>query len=368
MRNLSSHTRPPVVVILILLGFGTLIGSLSAPLQAQWQIKNDQGETVLKFGLLGQGWMQAAELPGGQSWSRNLYLRRLRLISGGTLHRQVTFFFDTDSPCLGKGEAGGKNTADIFIQDFFVTWSTGNRFKLDGGMILVPICYNCTQSAASLMSVDYGAYSFLASGPTTSRVGRDYGLQARGYVFNQNLEYRAGVFQGYRDQDSTTPFRYTARVAYQPFAKQTGVFYSGTHLGAQKALSLGASVDGQGDYRTYAMDLFYDQPVRGGDGITLQFDYLRHDGGTLLKSLPRQNAYLTEFGYYLHKTRLGFFGQLSWRDFLSAATCDENKMQFGVSRYFSGHNLSLKLGYGRLLKDGEAGRNEVVLQLQAFVF
>ena len=368
MRNIYSFSHRPVAAILILLGFGTLLGFFPTPLQAQWQIKNDQGETVLKFGLLGQGWLQATELPGGQGWSKNLYLRRLRLISGGTLHRQVTFFFDTDSPNLGKGEAGGKNTADIFIQDFFVTWSTGDQFKLDGGMILVPICYNCTQSAASLMSVDYGPHSFLTCVPTTTRVGRDYGLQARGYVFNQNLEYRAGVFQGYRDKDSTTPFRYTARVAYQPFAKQTGFFYSGTHLGTQKTLSLGASVDGQGDYRTYAMDLFYDQPVRGGDGITLQFDLLHHDGGTLLKSLPRQNVYLTELGYYLRKTRLGFFGQLSWRDFHSAATPDESKMQVGVSQYFSGHKLSLKVGYARLLKDDEAGRNEVVLQMQVFVF
>ena len=47
------------------------------------------------------------------------------------------------------------------------------------------------EEAASLLPIDYGPYTFANSAPTQSSVGRDTGIQARGYLANKRLEYRA---------------------------------------------------------------------------------------------------------------------------------------------------------------------------------
>ena len=74
--------------------------------------------------------------------------------------------------------------------------------------------YNHMQSAATLMAVDYGPYTFneidahhLAHRPRLRRRG------AR-LPGDDHLEYRAGVFQGLRGVNNTNAFRYAGRLAY----------------------------------------------------------------------------------------------------------------------------------------------------------
>ena len=340
------------------------------PASAEWRVESKDGETSIKFGFLVQPWAQAVETPDAANWSYNMFFRRLRLIAGGQVTKNFSFFVETDSPFLGRANLDGhKNTGDIFIQDLVLTYSTGDTFKVDVGLILVPTCYNCNTSAATLLPVDYSVFGFLSSAATDARVGRDYGAQARGYVFDRSLEYRAGVFQGYRGEQSTEPLRLAGRLSYHFFEKQTGLFYTGTSLGQKKILTVGASLDAQSDYRTYAFDLFYDQPVRGGDGVTFQVDWIRYNGGSFFpQGLPPQNALILEAGYYFQGPRIGLFGQWSGRDFTSATSLDEGKLQAGVAWYWMGRNLSLKLGLGRLSRDAAPDRNELILQLQTFMF
>ena len=348
-----------------------LLATLCAgPAPAEWRVASEDGETSIKFGFLIQPWAQAVETADAENWSYDMFFRRLRLMAGGQITKNFSFFVETDSPFLGRGDrAGNKNTGDIFIQDLVLTFSTGDTFKVDVGLILVPTCYNCNTSAAKLLPIDYSVLGFLSSVATNARVGRDYGAQVRGYLFSRSLEYRAGVFQGDRGEHSTEPLRLAGRVSYHFFEKQTGLFYTGTSLGRKKILTVGASLDTQSDYRTYAFDLFYDQPVRGGDGVTFQVDWIRYNGGSFFPvGLPPQNALIVEVGYYFQGPRIGLFGQWSGRDFSAPSSLDEGKLQAGVAWYWMGRNLTLKLGLGRLTKDGLPERDEVLLQLQTFMF
>ncbi len=342
---------------------------IAAAAHAQLQITSEDGAFSLKFGLMTQLQARTLETADGDSTAKDLYFRRLRLLAGGKLGERWSFFLETDSPNLGLGTAdGSKSQSDVYIQDFIVTYTFSDMFHLDAGLILTPNAYNSEQSAAALLPVDYGPYSFLASGPTTSNVGRDYGVQARGYLADSHFEYRAGVYQGARGDNSTAPFRTVARVVWYPFEAQKGYFYTGTSLGKKKIVGVGASIDHQDDYSAYGADVFVDWPVNGGDGVTVQADWLRYDGGSTFTQLPEQDTMLLEAGYYLHSVHLSPFVQYATRDFAAASRPDESKLQAGVAWWLRGHNLNLKLGVGTLSRDGYPDRNLAQLQLQVFVF
>ncbi len=346
-----------------------LIMLVAAPVGAQLQIESKSGDQSIKVGFLVQGRLETLDSVDGNDTSQDLYLRRLRLLAGGQVMKNLSFFFETDSPNLGKGlPDGSKNSGDIFIQDFVLTYTFSRAFKLDGGLLLLPISYNSNVSATALLPPDYGPFSFQASAPTTSRVGRDYGILARGSLLNDHLEYRAGLLQGFRGDDSSEPFRTFARVAWYPFEALTGLFYTGTSLGTKHILSLGASYDVQDDYRSWAVDLFWDRPVGSGDSFTVQLDYLDQDGGDFLPEFRAQVNTLVELGWYFHRLKLSPFVQWARDDFDDGSLADEDRLQVGLAWFVKGHNLNVKLGYGWLQLDDLDDRNQFILQCQVFMF
>ncbi len=350
----------------------------SAPAAAQIQMTSADGKQSFKIGVLGQLQLESIDTANGKDKSDNIFLRRLRLLGNFKLSDQLTIFVDTDTPNLGKGNADGtKNNADLFIQDFIVTYAFSKEFQLDGGMLLLAQSYNHNQSAASLLAVDYGPYTFVESVPTTSRTGRDYGVQARGYLGDDHLEYRAGVFQGLRGVNNTNSFRYAGRLAYYVFGPETSYFYRGTSLGKTQTLSIGGSFDRQngdlpnhtsGTYKSYGVDLFWDQPVAGGDGFTLQADYNNVDGDILIPGLPKQKNSMVEAGYYFHTIKLMPYIQLARQDFDAANLLDEKRTQGGVAFWFSGHNSNLKLAWTKIDRDRSVKRNQFQIQYQVFQF
>lgn len=345
-----------------------LIALAAVPLQAQWQIQSPDGSSSIKFGFLAQ--MRAESLDTGADTAQNLFFRRLRLLAGGKLTDKLSFFMETDSPNLGKADSTGtKNAGDIFFQDFVVTYKpASDAFNLDTGMLLIETSHNSNQSAASLMAVDYGPYSFVSSGPIDARVGRDYGVRARGYLANDHFEYRAGIYQGKRGAASDNSFRYVGRVVYNVFGAEKGLFYRGTSLGKTQTLSFGASVDHQEDYDAWDGDIFWDQPLAGGNGFTLQADWINYDGDVFLPTLPKQDDAMVEVGFYSAATKLLPFVQYAKRNFDDPVLADEDQLQVGVGYMFRGHNGNLKFSYARLSKDGTSDRDQFWLNFQAFVF
>jgi hypothetical protein len=161
----------PIIVLVL------LIPAIS---HAQATIKvNDN--ISLRFGTLIQAWADSAQDATTKGYAENLFMRRMRILIGGTLSPTVSFFFETDNPNLGKAP---KNLGGGFItQDAFVEWKPrSSAFILDAGLMLPPLCRNCLESAATLLSLDYGSWSFVESAATQSSVGRDTGFQAKGYL------------------------------------------------------------------------------------------------------------------------------------------------------------------------------------------
>jgi len=352
----------------IWLALGLVALVLTAPAAlGQMQIKvNDN--TWMKFGLLLQTQADAQQDPITNAYSQNVFIRRVRLLLGGQLAPNVTFFVETDSPNLGKSlTTGTKNVQpSIFLQDAYVEYKFRDAIAIDAGLMLVSPSRNGLQSAASLLPVDYGAYTFAQSAATQSSVGRDTGIQAKGYLLGNKLEYRAGVFQGMRDEQNRE-LRFTGRVQYDFFDKENGFFYTGTYLGKKKVLAVGGGIDRQHKYLGYAFDAFLDYPLKYG-AITTQFDHIRYDGKSFLKSLPDQHDTLFEAGYLIGKTRFQPVVQLSRRDFSLATGNDEKRYGAGVNYFLSGHNANIKALYTHVDSRLTDSSRQFTIQFQFFYY
>jgi len=109
------------------------------PAQAAFKVETPNKSTI-KLGLLVQPQFQSSQPRFGtpasaaNGWGNNLYIRRTRVLIGGTLFGAFDYFFDTDFPNLFLGQnvtttdAVGvmttnvvKNTPGLNIQDAFIT-------------------------------------------------------------------------------------------------------------------------------------------------------------------------------------------------------------------------------------------------------
>ena len=349
---------------ILLIGFVLV----SAPARAQVVIKvND--DVNFKLGVLGQFWGEWLEDPAADDITQNLFVRRIRLLFGGQVAKNVTFFVETDAPNLGKQLADGKNISpQLVVQDAYGELKLHDAFALDAGLMFVPFSRNSVQTAASLLPIDYGAYTFSTSGPTQSTLGRDTGFQAKGYVFENRLEYRIGAFQGARDTGSHGSFRYTGRLQYQLLDPEPqGFFYAGTYLGAKKVLAVGAAFDTQDDYHAYDADVFLDYPV-GSGAVTAQLAYNRLDGDTTFSTLPEQNVVLVEAGYFLRDLKITPVFQFTNRGIVDATSGDETRWSLGVNYYWRAHNANVKAAYTRIEPRSLEAQNGFTIQLQLFYY
>jgi hypothetical protein len=295
---------------------------------------------------------------------------------GGKVTDRWTFFFETDSPNVGKTTGdkasnpnGIKDTGSIYIQDAYLTYNQGDWLKIDTGMMLIPLGHNHNQSAATLLAVDYGAYTFSESSAIGARVARDYGVQARGYPLGQHLEYRLGVFAGLRGTEARNSLRVAGRAVWYPFAADSGFFYAGTFQGSKRLVGVGAGFDTEDDYHSYAADVFVEQPVNeGAQGFTAQVGWMRFDGGVFLPNLPKQDSVFVEAGFHFLNGRLSPLAQYSRKTFQNPATPRQSAWQGGMVYWMAGHQRNIKVTAGRLHTDGQPDRTQVLVQLQLFYF
>jgi len=342
-----------------------IAGADAARAQAVIKVNDDVN---FKLGVLGQFQADSLEDPGADADIDNLFVRRVRLMFGGQVAKRVTFFIETDAPNLGKTLApGGKNIQpSMIVQDAYGEFAITDAFAIDAGLMFIPFSRNSLQSAATLLPIDYGPYTFSQSAPTQSTTGRDAGFQAKGYLFGEHLEFRLGAFDGTRDARSDNALRYAGRVQYDVFDTETGFFYTGSYLGKKKILAIGAAFDTQDDYHGYDADAFIDLPL-GPGAVTGQLAYNHFDGGTTLATLPEQHDVLFEAGYLIAKAKLTPVLQWSRRD-LVASTSDEDHWSVGLNYWWAAHNANVKAAYSRITPSGKARQNELTVQLQLFYF
>lgn len=336
---------------------------------ANAQVQVNAGPDVyFKLGILGQFQADTLEDPPTDTNINNVFVRRFRLLFGGQVTKNVTFFVETDTPNLGRRLATGKNIQPgVILQDAYGEFTVNDAFAVDAGLMFIPFSRNAVQSAATLLPIDYGAFTFSQSAPTQSSTGRDTGFQAKGYLLSDHLEYRIGVFQGFRNARSSNPFRYAGRAQYDFFDTEKGFFYTGTYLGKKRILAVGAAFDTQQDYHAYDVDAFLDYPV-GSGAVTGQFDYNRFNGDGMFVTLPKQNDELLELGYLISAWRLTPVLQWANRDLVHASTGDQRVWSVGANYWWAGHNANIKGAYSRITGTGLPTQNEFTVQLQLFYF
>ena len=361
-----------------------------APLGAG-PLKVEGRNAIIKVGLLMQPQYSAVSSPASavSGYNQNLYLRRARVLLGGTVFGKIDFFFDTDFANLFlatpvAGAMGAPNTAlkatpGMNIQDAFVTYrAITDVLKVDVGYMLPPLAHNALQGAGTLYGWDYFAYTFQHSGAfgsSANPVGRDVGAQLRGLALNGLIEGRLGLFQGLRDPATATEsasrnfFRVTARLQLNLFDPETGFFYAGSYLGAKRVLSFGASGDLQDHYRYFALDGFTDLSL--GPGLfTAQINYAYWNGGATLPTLLKESALMGEAGYTftLQELKVGPIVRLEhlWG---SGTLANQTRYAIGAAFWPYGHNSNLKLFYSRIDNAApERGVNQFNLQWQVYFF
>jgi len=363
---------------------------VAAPKAGVGPLKIDDGNgNSIRFGFLLQPQYQAANSsnPALDKYTQNLYLKRTRILVGGTLFGDLEYFLDTDYPnlFLASNTAAAdatpnfaKNTPGMNVQDAFVTYrAIGDMLKVDAGYMLPAMGHNALQGAATLFGWDYYAYSFQHGnrfGSAGNPIGRDAGVQLRGLVLDGHLEYRAGLFQGKRDNQSATEvaarnfFRATARVQVNLLDAEPGYFYAGTYLGKKQILSLGASFDIQDNYKYFAVDGFADLPV-GPGVVTAQINLARWDGGTFIPTFNKQTALMGEAGYTLADLNLSPIVRVE-KLWTLAGTNDELRLAGGLAYWHHGHNSNLKAFFTHVKNDLATTQayNQINLQWQVYYY
>jgi len=348
-----------------------VLACMPAPASAQLQIQNE--DMTIKFGFQGQfwgDWTQGSEV-GNQGYAQNLYMRRGRFMVGGDLGNNISFFFQTDDPNLGKTpKALGTG---FLVQDAWVQWKVNNMFMVQGGEMLVPYSRQALQSTVSYYSIDVSPVSTVNNTATGSSALRDLGFGARGYFLHDHLQYRTGVFQGERDSNSRNALRTAGYLQYDFLSPEKEYSYAGTALGTRKILAVDIGGDKQSSYRGYSANIANDTPVRGGDELGLNLQYLHFDGREKFLTIPNQNNFVGEAAYYVHKAKIQPFSRFETQRFVAAvqSTKSINRMGGGLNYYIKGQHLKYTLQYLRALPQNGSPlkpSNEFSMQMQFFYF
>jgi len=156
--------------------------------------------------------------------------------------------------------------------------------------------------------------------------------------------------------------------------------YIGTYLGKKKVLGIGLVGDGQGDYKGYGGDVFFDWPI-GPGAVTAEIDYMHFNGQHFLyniggtpTTLPEQQTFYTNEGYYFADLKLQPFFRyetLTYADPVNAAK-EQTRVGGGFNYYVYGRNLKATAAYERIMPKVKPATaviqdfDRFVLQLQGF--
>lgn len=363
----------------IALCVGFLVGSeaVAVPLY-----KDEAKGVAVNVSVLAQPWMQVTAptsagrgSPGigaadGKSPSLDFFLRRVRLMAYGSITKELSYFIETDQPNLGKG---GDFTSSMFIQDAFLTYAFAPEFKIDAGMMLVPLSHHTIEGAIGLNAMDYHAEMIRFP---AGKIFRDTGIQFRGLLFNNLLHYRLGIFEGVRQTAVPAPAmppavpppplndnglpRFTAQLRLNILGDESDFFLKGIYFTPKPLLSIGLGADLQskavrklnGDPGTYAAlsaDVFVDYPFGEDNELVAKANFFHYSEGA--SGVTGSNA-LVDGGIAFYAEagfRHGWFEPLAFVEYLEAKNDNLTIVSphVGANFWIDKHTFNIKadLGY-----------------------
>jgi hypothetical protein len=325
-----------------------------------------------RFGAVLQPTFEAVQDPNSEGYSQNFYLRRARFNVLATLPENITVFFQTDDPRLGySGTNGQKNiNSGLLIQDAYAQWNfLGHAMALQAGEFLVPTERQVLTSVATFLALDLPTWSQQNATIQEQNGGRDYGVGFNGALFGDHLTYRSGIFSGYRAPTSPqapplgpaagarNPLYFAGRVQYDFFDTENTYSYVGTSLGKKKVLAIAAFGQGQGSYKGYGGDFFFDWPI-GPGAVTAEVDYIHYDGHQYVfidngtpNTLPEQDSLYANAGYYFCDLKLQPFVRYEFLDYASVVNVakEQTRVGGGLNYYVFGQNFKIVGYYERIM-------------------
>jgi hypothetical protein len=316
---------------------------------------------ALKLGLQAQVWGNVVQDPSAQmmvaeedGYQNNIYLRRARILTSVKPWDNIELFVLVEGSDLGKANAAGTaKGSNIAILDAFGEVKFHDAFIVTVGQQLVPVNRQTLQGTTTYLGLDIGNTSAASINALQTAVLRDVGLQIKGTVLNDRLEYRAGVFSGIREPATTEPMspsaenlpRFTGFMQYNFLDPDKGYVFNGTYYGKKRILGLAAAADFQkgvdlDPYRAFSVAAFAAYPIfganpkTGADEIAALFQFVNYDGQETAPTLLKQNDFLAEVAYYNKATKLSFFGKFEGMFFadqeqIPGAESDRNVLWFG---------------------------------------
>ncbi|HEX2870107.1 MAG TPA: porin [Polyangiaceae bacterium] len=236
----------------------------------------------------------------GKSPSFDFFVRRVRLMAYGSVTKELSYFIETDQPNWGKD---GNFTTSMFIQDAFLTYAFAPEFKIDAGMMLVPLSHHTIEGAVGLNALDYHAE--LIRFPA-GKIFRDTGIQFRGLLLNNLIHYRLGIFEGVRQAAVPAPAmpppvpppplndnglpRFAAQVRVNILGDESDFFLKGIYFTPQPLLSVGLGADLQtkavrkldgnpGTYSALSVDVFLDYPFGEENELVAKANFFNYGEG-----------------------------------------------------------------------------------------
>lgn len=367
------------------------------------------GAIIHMFGAYSQGEItaqQAADPNFQNSYSRSFNVYRARLMFGAQLSKKGNVFIETEIPrIIGSGTGDNKNMeVPLMVLDAQYEHVFSNYFSVIAGQMLVSHNRNGLQGAATLMANDFTHYQYpynmWEDSPLQGYFGRDVGINTRGFLAQDRLEYRLGVFTG-RRFDGGAPARYVGRLVYNFLDPEKDFYYNGTGLGMRNTFALAGGFDVQGTYRNIGLDAYLDIPIGDNGALTVNAAHTNMTGGisssqyNFTELIPRQNIQFLEMGYYFkrsqlqpwikyenqsingHPSQLGLPHNASEQQLNDANLIGSNQRAgFGINYFFNAYTTNLRLSYtqvtyGREAINGGAEKDsygQLWLQLQLFVF
>lgn len=320
---------------------------------------------AIRLGVQAQVWADSTqdsnrEADGSSgAYQHNFFVRRPRVLTGVQIRDRIRAFMLIEGPNLGRATgnpANPKNFDSIALLDAWAEVKVRNELTIAGGLMIVPLSRNGLQGTTTYLGLDVGNTSVAAFSALQQSLVRDTGFQLKGFLANDHLEYRVGVYSGIREPASMMPPEigatnaplFSAYVQYNAFDSEKEYVYNGTYYGKKKIVGVSSGVNYQkgtdvAAFYAVSAAAFASIPVNGasktgGDEIAAVAQYLRYDGKETAPSVPKQNDFLVEAAYYHHASKISVFGKFETALLADAAKVASRRWYGGGLKYHVAEN------------------------------